>query len=110
MEANGSDRASVVGFMEAQLPGVEVLSSYPIMFCPRANTTGYTVRFKDANGAERRWNLKYTRGSGLELMSEINVPDRRHSGEWPGRPLSHGEIRTGVQKPGFVAMGAFQAH
>lgn len=109
MEANGSDRASVVGFMEAQLPGVEVLSSYPIMFCPRANTTGYTVRFKDASGAERRWNLKYVRGSGLELMSEINVPDLRHSGEHAGRPPQHGAVQ-GPDGKGFHALGVFQSH
>lgn len=108
MEANGSDRAIVVNFMSEKVPTATVLSSYPIMFCPRKNITGYTIRFTDGE-AERRWNVQYVRGQGLELISEINVPDRRHSNEWPGRPVQHGAPQLPDAK-GFHALGVFQAH
>lgn len=109
MEANGSDRASVVGFMEDKLPGAVVLSSYPVTYCLRQNVFGYTVRFKDADGKERRWNLKHVRGLGLELDSEINVPDIRHAGEYAGRPPQHGPVQV-PDHTGFHALGVFQAH
>jgi hypothetical protein len=79
MLADGSDRAIVTEFIEDRHPGATVLSSYPIMLCPYSGERGYTIRFQEVDGAQRRYNVKSVRGQGLVFDREVVQPDRRHS-------------------------------